>query len=221
MGRIGGSGAAQVGYGTALAAASTTAGPAVAISAGTADPALATDARGACVLRTAQGADSQAIRIEGDRVVRRLPISSSTLPLLAQAPDGLWVATEDSPRGRSAVRVHPESGAVTAHVGLDRRNLTDLVSVGNDVWVVAGDGTLTVVGERKPGIAHRPCAYPDTYPSTLKTAAAMRSSFGIAAVSRFFAYGSGTSAIPTRSTGASRSSKHALEMRAAISAVTP
>ena len=56
---------------------------------------------------------------------------------------------------------------------------------------------------------------------TLEAAAKIRSSFGIAAVSRFFAYGSGTSAIPTRSTGASRSSKQAFEIRAASSAVTP
>ena len=53
------------------------------------------------------------------------------------------------------------------------------------------------------------------------TAPAIRSSFGIAASSRFFAYGSGTSAMPTRSTGASRSSKQACWMRAASSAVTP
>ena len=70
---------------------------------------------------------------------------------------------------------------------------------------------------RDPGNAA--CAV--SQPSTLRTAAPMRSSLGIAAVSRFFAYGSGTSAMPTRSTGASRSSKQALEIRAASSAVTP
>jgi nucleotide-binding universal stress UspA family protein len=60
-----------------------------------------------------------------------------------------------------------------------------------------------------------------TWSSVASTARAMRSSLGSAAASRFFAYGSGTSAMPTRSTGASRSSKHAFWMRAASSAVTP
>jgi hypothetical protein len=122
--------------------------PTVAISAGTADPALAADARGAWVLRTGQGAESQAIRLEGDRVVRRFAIPSSTLPLLARAPDGLWVVTQDSPGARPVVvRLDPKSGAVTARVGIDNRNLTDLVPVGDDLWVVAGDGTITVVGD--------------------------------------------------------------------------
>ena len=122
--------------------------PAVAISAGTADPALAADSRGAWVLRTGQGADSQAIRLEGGRIVRRLAIPSSTLQLLAAAPDGLWVVTQDSPRGRPVVvRLDPRSGAVTARVRVANRNLTDLVSVDDQIWVIAGDGTITVIGE--------------------------------------------------------------------------
>jgi hypothetical protein len=120
--------------------------PAVALSPGTAPPAIAADARGAWVLRTAQGADSQAIRLEGDRVARRLPIDPSVLPLIAQAPDGLWVVTSDAARGRSAVlRLDPETGAVTARVGLGRRNVTALVPVGAELWVVAGDGTVSIV----------------------------------------------------------------------------
>jgi hypothetical protein len=122
--------------------------PAVALSPGTADPALVADARGAWVLQIGQGAASRAIRLEGDRVVRRIAIPASTLPLLAAGPDGLWVATQDSPRGRLAVvRLDPRSGAVTARVTVDNRNLTDLVAVGEDLWVVAGDGTVTVVGD--------------------------------------------------------------------------
>ncbi len=77
-----------------------------------------------------------------------------------------------------------------------------------------GDAPGDAHGRRLPGGRPR-------YASTDLTAAAIRSSLGIAASSRFLAYGSGTSAMPTRSTGASRSSKQALETRAAISAVTP
>ena len=57
--------------------------------------------------------------------------------------------------------------------------------------------------------------------SVASAAARTLSSPGSVAFSRFFAYGIGTSAMPTRSTGASRSSKHACCTRAAISAVTP
>ena len=76
--------------------------PAIAISAGTAAPALVADADGAWVLRVGQGNASQAIRLEGDRIVRRLPIPPSARPLLAQAPDGLWTVTEDAVHHRNA-----------------------------------------------------------------------------------------------------------------------
>jgi hypothetical protein len=122
--------------------------PAVAISAGSAPPVLAADSGGAWVLRTAQGADSQAIRLEGDRVARRLRIDPSVLPVMAQAADGLWVAAADSSRSRSSVvRLDPESGEVTARVDLGSRNVTALVAVRDELWVVAGDGTVTVVGD--------------------------------------------------------------------------
>jgi hypothetical protein len=122
--------------------------PAIAISAGTEPHALAADARGAWVLRTGQGADSQALRLEGDRVVRRFPIGPSVLPLLAESPDGLWMITEDVPRGRhAAVRLDPESGEANARVNLSGRNPRALIAVEDDLWVVGGDGTVTVVGE--------------------------------------------------------------------------
>jgi hypothetical protein len=93
--------------------------------------------------------------------------------------------------------------------------------VDGDPVLTGGIPTLPFAsGQDRSPAAHSPRPN-HSYPKTLSTAAAIRPSFGIAAVSRFFAYGSGTSAIPTRSTGASRSSKHAFEIRAAISAVTP
>lgn len=122
--------------------------PAIAISAGTADPALAADADGAWVLRVAQGEDSQAIRFEGNHVARRLPIEQTVRPLLAQAPDGLWTVSEDRVRhGFAAVRLDPESGAVTARIDLGIRNPTALLPVGDEIWIAAGDGTVTVVGD--------------------------------------------------------------------------
>jgi hypothetical protein len=121
--------------------------PAIAASAGTAAPPLVADAGGAWVMRVGQGSDSRAIRLEGDRVARRLHLDPATVSLLAQGPDGLWTATADAYRGRSAVvRLDPRTGKVTARVPLGDRNVTGLVPVGHDVWALAGDGTITVVG---------------------------------------------------------------------------
>ena len=101
------------------------------------------------LLRVAQGADSQAIRLEGDRVAHRLPLPQSVLPLLAQAPDGLWTVSEDSIRHRyAALRLDPDSGEVPARVDLGIRNPTGLLPVGDEVWITASDGTVTVIGDQ-------------------------------------------------------------------------
>ena len=123
--------------------------PALALSSGTAAPALAADDHGAWVLRVGQGADSQAIRLEGDRIVRRVPIPPSTRPLLALAPDGLWTVTEDAVRHRfAAVRFDPDDGDATARVDLGTRNPTALLPVDHELWITSSDGTITVVGDR-------------------------------------------------------------------------
>jgi hypothetical protein len=121
--------------------------PTAAFSSGSADPALVTDPRGAWVLRTGQGADSQALRFEGDRIVRRLPIDPAAKPVLAVAPDGLWLATQPSRSGYSALlRVDAHTGEVTARVNAGRRTIVALLAVDRRVWAVAGDGTVVVVG---------------------------------------------------------------------------
>ena len=121
--------------------------PALAISPGTAAPALVADAKGAWVLKTGQGTDSRAIRLEDDRIARRLPLPPSARPLLARAPDGLWTVTEDPVRYRTAaVRLDPETGEVTARVALGGRNPTALLSVDDEIWIAGSDGTIAVVG---------------------------------------------------------------------------
>jgi hypothetical protein len=123
--------------------------PAIALSAGTAGPALVADADGAWVLQLAQGADNQAIRFEGDRVARRLPLPQSVIPLLAQAPDGLWTVSEDAVQHRyAALRLNAQNGKVTARVDLGIRNPTALLPVGDEVWATASDGTVTVIGDQ-------------------------------------------------------------------------
>ena len=114
--------------------------PAVAISAGTAGPALVADERGAWVLRVGQGDESQAIRFEGDRVVRRLPIDPSARALLAQGPDGLWIATEER-----LLRIDPANGAVSARLDLEGRLVTRLRAVGDELWALTEDGDVLIV----------------------------------------------------------------------------
>jgi hypothetical protein len=121
--------------------------PALALSSGTASPKLIADARGAWVMKVGQGADSRVIRLEGDRVVRSLPIDPSVRPLLAQVRNALWTVSENAARNRyTAVRLDPRDGSVTARVDLGIRNPTSLVAVGDELWVTASDGTITVIG---------------------------------------------------------------------------
>ena len=120
--------------------------PAIAISAGTAAPALVADPDGAWVLRVGQGAASEAIRLEGARIVRRLPIPPSVRPLLTAAPDGLWTVTEDAVHHRyTAVRLNLRNGSVTARVDLGARNPTALLTVGDEIWITSSDGTISVI----------------------------------------------------------------------------
>ncbi len=120
--------------------------PSIAISAGTAAPALVADPDGAWVLRVGQGAASEAIRLEGRRIVRRLPIPPTARPLLAPAPDGLWTVTEDALHHRNAaVRIDPRTGSVTAQVDLGTHNPTAMLSVDDEIWIASSDGTITVI----------------------------------------------------------------------------
>jgi hypothetical protein len=122
--------------------------PALATSSGTAPPEVLGDATGAWVMRVGQGADSEVIRLEGGQIVRRLPLDPTARPLLAQVDDALWTVTEDAARHRyAAMRLNPGDGAVTARISLGTRNATDLLAVGDDLWVTSSDGTVTVIGD--------------------------------------------------------------------------
>jgi hypothetical protein len=120
--------------------------PALALSSGTANPKLIADASGAWVMRVGQGADSQLIRLEGDRVVRTLPIAQSVRPLLAQVRSELWTVSENAARNRyTALRLDDRDGTVTARVDLGIRNPTSLLAVGDELWVTTSDGTVTAI----------------------------------------------------------------------------
>jgi hypothetical protein len=105
--------------------------------------AIVADARGAWVLST----DTHAIfRLEGDRIVRRLPVADVSQPLLAHTPDGLWVASGDEGRGIYTLsRIDPASGRVTGLVNLGPHRPQGLVPTPGGLWVVGGDGTAVLV----------------------------------------------------------------------------
>jgi hypothetical protein len=60
---------------------------------------------------------------------------------------GLWIATQDLRSRRSVMlRLDPRTGQVTGRLDLGRRSLTALLAVGDDVWAVARDGNIVVIG---------------------------------------------------------------------------
>jgi len=86
------------------------------------------------------------VRIEGDRVARRLPVPGSARSVLAAAPEGLWIAVGDDLRGRYRLqRLDPERGRVTAEVDLGSHRPVGLVSTPAGLCVVGGDGTVVIV----------------------------------------------------------------------------
>jgi hypothetical protein len=102
---------------------------------------IAPDATGAWVSN-----GETVLRIEGGRVVRRIPLGTEIGPV-AVADDVLWaVATDDASRRSWLIRIDPESGEVTGTVALGTRLPAALVPDGRDVWVVTTDGTALLGG---------------------------------------------------------------------------
>jgi hypothetical protein len=105
--------------------------------------AIVADARGAWVLSTDQAA---IFRLEGNRIVRRLPVPGLSQPLLARTPGALWVASGDQGRGFYTLsRIDPRRGGVTAVVNLGSHRPQALVPTAGGLWVVGGDGTAVLI----------------------------------------------------------------------------
>jgi hypothetical protein len=106
--------------------------------------ALAPDAEGAWV---ANRETDMLLRIEAGRVVRRIPVGADPGPV-AVGDGAVWVAYGDRLALRSnyrLARIDPETGTVAATVDLGRHPPTALLVAGDDVWVIAGDGTAQLV----------------------------------------------------------------------------
>lgn len=106
--------------------------------------ALAADAEGAWVAN--RDADVL-LRIEAGRVVSRIPVGADPGPV-AVGDGAVWVAYGDRAALRGdyrLARIDPETDAVVATVDLGSHRPTAILVAGDEVWVVAGDGTALLV----------------------------------------------------------------------------
>ena len=99
---------------------------------GTGENGLVADARGAWVVSPAREA---ILRVEGGRVVRRIPVDPGTGPVLARRDGALWVATgAGRPSRYRLVRIDEDTGAATASVGIGTEQPKALVpTTGGDL----------------------------------------------------------------------------------------
>jgi hypothetical protein len=105
--------------------------------------ALVADSTGAWVLDTRNEA---VLHVSGGDVVRRIRVGSSVRPLLAKAPDGLWIATADRlGSDHRLIRIDAVTGRVTATLALGIQQPVALISTGDQLCVLTGNGTVLVI----------------------------------------------------------------------------
>jgi hypothetical protein len=105
---------------------------------------LAADGAGVWVLSTGRAA---ILRVEGGRVVRQIPVGASALPLLVNAPDGLWVASGDRlGRDYRLTRFDPPTGTPTAMLKLGIQQPVALIPTGGQLCVLTAGGRIVFIG---------------------------------------------------------------------------
>ena len=111
---------------------------------GTGENGLVADARGVWVVSPAREA---ILRVEGGRVVRRIPVDPGTGPVLARRDGALWVTTgAGRPSRYRLVRIDEDTGAATASVGIGTEQPKALVPTTGGLWVIGSGGTAMLVG---------------------------------------------------------------------------
>jgi hypothetical protein len=105
---------------------------------------LLADARGAWIV---SGGRSQLIRLEGRRVMRRLPIPARAQRMVARTPDGFWIAVEGGLDGPNILeRLDPTTGGVTRRIPIGAQRPMALVAVGSTLVAVTSTGRALIVG---------------------------------------------------------------------------
>jgi hypothetical protein len=106
--------------------------------------ALAADAEGAWVANPQAG---MLLRIESGQVVSRIPVGPDPGPV-AVGDGAVWAAYGDhvALRGNYRLaRIDPETDEIAAKVDLGRHQPKAILPIGDDVWVIASDGTALLV----------------------------------------------------------------------------
>jgi DNA-binding beta-propeller fold protein YncE len=86
------------------------------------------------------------VRITGERLARRIAIDPDARPVLARAPDGLWIAAGGDLRTRNRlIRIDPKTGKTTATVDIGAHRPQALVPAGRTLCVVTADGTVLLI----------------------------------------------------------------------------
>jgi streptogramin lyase len=108
---------------------------------------MAADSDGAWVV--ARG-ENKVLRIEAGRVVSQVPVPEAMGPI-GLGDGAVWVASGNPDALRSSYRlshIDAEADAVTGTLDLERRLPKAVVPAGDGVWVIASDGTASLV---RPG----------------------------------------------------------------------
>lgn len=104
---------------------------------------IVADATGAWILSTSKAV---IFRLEGDRVVKQVPVDDAAEPILARSGRALWTVTGDQPSARYRLsRLDALSGEVTATVDVGPHRPRTLVPLRGGLWVVGGDGTALLI----------------------------------------------------------------------------
>ncbi len=108
---------------------------------------LAADVDGAWVSDPSAGT---VLRIHAGQVVSRTSVGDGAGPV-AVGDGSVWAASRDPLAVNAPLRlsrIDPETETVTTTLDLGRRQAKALVTVGDDVWVIANDGTALLVENR-------------------------------------------------------------------------
>ncbi len=116
----------------------------VAIGHGPLDNTLAADADGAWVVGRGDGT---LVRIQAGEVVSRIAVAHALGPV-ATGDGAVWVVSSDGGDYRLA-RVDPATEKVTATLDAGRSQPAALVATGRNLWLIARDGTASLVRTRE------------------------------------------------------------------------
>jgi hypothetical protein len=105
--------------------------------------ALVADGVDAWVLSSGRAA---ILHIERGRIVGQILVDAAARPLLAKAPDGLWIASSDRLAGHNRlIRINPHTGKPTATLQLGDQRPIALIPTDGQLCAVTADGKILFI----------------------------------------------------------------------------